>query len=315
MIILSGNSNRPLAQKIVEHLDRPLGHMDIKRFRDSELYAEVKDTIRGKDVFIIQSTSQPANDYLMELLIIIDALKRGSAKRVSAVIPYFGYARQDRKTSSRSPITAKLVANLLTQAGADRIVSLDLHTLQIQGFFDIPVDHLMANVLFAKHIQDNYDLKDTVIVSPDIGGVGRARQMAKYLGCDIAIIDKRRPKPGQSEVMNIIGSVEGRKCILIDDIADSTGTLCNAAEALITIGKAKQTFAYCTHGVFAGDAYKRLTSSQYLEKIICTDSIDISAEKYNQLGGKVEIITCSRLLATTISRIHNEESTSDLFLK
>ena len=274
MIILSGTSNQPLAQKIANNLNTSLGDIDIVRFSDKEIYAEIKQTVSGEDIFIIQSTSSPANDYLMELLIIIDALKRGSAKRINCVIPYFGYARQDRKTASRSPITAKLVANLITTAGADRVISLDLHSLQIQGFFDIPLDHLLANVIFVKHIEENFKNKknNLVIVSPDIGGVGRARQMAKHLQCDIAIIDKRRPKAGISEVMNIIGNVNKKDCIIIDDIADSTGTLCNAAKALKEIGGANSVNAYCSHGVLSNNAFDKLNNS-VIEKLICTDSI------------------------------------------
>lgn len=314
MIILSGTSNLPLTQKISQHLNRPLGEIIIRRFGDSELYAEIKDTVRGKDVFIVQSTSQPANDYLMELLIIIDALKRGSAQRINCVLPYFGYARQDRKTASRSPITAKLVANLLTVAGADRIITLDLHSLQIQGFFDIPVDHLLANVLFAKDIKGLYDLESTIIVSPDIGGVARARSIAKHLGCEIAIIDKRRAKAGVSQVMNIIGNVENKNCILIDDLADTAGTLCNAAQALVEIGKAKNISAYATHGVFSGEGAKRVLDCKYLKDITCTDSIHLAEQKLKLLQPKLRFISCSQLLSDVIRRVHNEESTADLFL-
>lgn len=313
MLILSGTSNLPLSQKIVNTLGTNLALMDIIRFPDQEIYAEIQQTVRGEDIFIIQSTSPPANDYLMELLIIIDALKRGSAKRINCVMPYFGYARQDRKTSSRSPVSAKLVANLLVNAGADRIVGLDLHSLQIQGFFDIPVDHMLANVIFVQHIKENYpDLSDVVIVSPDVGGVTRARQVAKHLDCDIAIVDKRRLRAGVSEVMNIVGNVENKRCIIIDDIADSTGTLCNAAKALIESGKAKNVIAYCTHGVFSGNAQEKLNSS-LLDKIICTDSI--FHRDTSKLSHKVEYVTCSNLLASAIKRIATEQSTNSLFLK
>lgn len=313
MIILSGSSNRPLAEKIASHLNVNLTNMDIVRFSDQEIYVEIKETVRGEDIFIIQSTSSPSNDYLMELLIIIDALKRGSARRINCVIPYFGYARQDRKTASRSPVTAKLVANLITTAGADRVIALDLHSLQIQGFFDIPLDHLLANVIFVKHIEKNFkDKKDLVIVSPDVGGVGRARQMAKHLNCDIAIIDKRRPKAGESVVMNIIGNVENKDCIIIDDIADSAGTLCNAAAALKEIGKSNSVNAYCTHAVLSTNPYEKLNNSA-IEKLICTDSIYLSEAKY-KLYKKLHFISCSNLLAQGIDNIHKETSTSNLFL-
>ncbi|KAL0263860.1 UNVERIFIED_CONTAM: hypothetical protein PYX00_011161 [Menopon gallinae] len=314
MIILSGTSNKPLAEKIANKLNLPLGNISIVKFSDQEIYAEICETVRGEDIFIVQSTSTPANDYLMELLVIIDALKRGSAKRINCVIPYFGYARQDRKTASRSPITAKLVANLITVAGANRVIALDLHSLQLQGFFDIPLDHLLSNFIFVKHIQQSIaDISNIVIVSPDIGGVGRARQMAKHLNCDIAIIDKRRPKAGESVVMNIIGNVQDKNCIIIDDIADSTGTLCNAAKALVERGKAKSVTAYCSHGVLSKNAFENLNNS-IIEKLVCTDSIYIPQEKLNTCP-KLEVITCSDLLAKAILNIHNEKSTSQLFLK
>ncbi|MGV3278775.1 ribose-phosphate pyrophosphokinase [Rickettsiales bacterium LUAb2] len=313
MIILSGTSNLPLAEKIAKNLNTELGLIDIVRFSDQEIYAEIKQTVRGEDVYVVQSTSTPANDYLMELLIIIDALKRGSAKRINCVMPYFGYARQDRKTASRSPVSAKLVANLITVAGAHRVIALDLHSLQIQGFFDISVDHMLANVIFAKHIEQNIkDLNNTIIVSPDFGGVTRARQMAKHLNCDIAIIDKRRPTAGVSEVMNIIGNVEGKDCILIDDIADSTGTLCNAAQALKDKGSAKSVTAYCSHGIFSGSALEKLNKS-VIEKLVCTDSI-YNPKINSSVSNKIEYVTCSNLLADAIRQIANEQSTNGLFL-
>ena len=261
MKIVAGNSNRPLAEGICSYLNMPMTKAVVKRFNDMEVFVEIQENVRGQDMFVVQSTSFPANDHLMELLIIIDALKRSSAKRVTAVIPYFGYARQDRKPGPRTPISAKLVANLITRAGADRVLTMDLHAGQIQGFFDIPTDNLFAGPVMVRDIKQHMDIANTVVVSPDVGGVVRARALAKRLECDLAIIDKRRPKANVSEVMNIIGDVQGKSCILIDDIVDSGGTLVNAAEALLTKG-AKDVTAYITHGVLSGGAVSRITSSK-----------------------------------------------------
>ncbi|MBT5109952.1 MAG: ribose-phosphate pyrophosphokinase, partial [Rhodospirillaceae bacterium] len=272
MKILSGNSNRPLTEAIAACLNAPLTQASIRRFSDMEVFVEILENVRGEDVFVVQSTSYPANDNLMELLVSIDALRRGSARRITAVIPYYGYARQDRKTGPRTPISAKLVANLITKAGADRVLTMDLHAGQIQGFFDIPTDNLFGEPVFAKDIRENTKKgEEIVIVSPDVGGVVRARAIAKRLDADLAIIDKRREKAGVSEVMNIIGDVEGRRCVLIDDIVDSAGTLCNAAEALIGAG-ASAVQAYTTHGVLSGGAVSRVASSP-LESLVTTDSI------------------------------------------
>src|SRR5437763_11713925 len=251
MKILTCNSNRPLAEAISAYLGLPLTRASVRRFSDMEIFVEIHENVRGEDVFVIQSTSYPANDNLMELLITLDALRRGSARRVTAVIPYFGYARQDRKSGPRTPISAKLVANLITEAGANRVLTMDLHAGQIQGFFDIPVDNLYAAPLFSRDIQDKYNGRDVMIVSPDVGGVLRARALATRLNCDLAIIDKRRERAGVSEVMNVIGDVEGRDCILVDDLVDSGGTHCNAAEALVMHG-ARSAAAYVTHGVLSG---------------------------------------------------------------
>src|SRR3954447_25358292 len=257
MKILTCNSNRPLAEAISAYLGLPLTRASVRRFSDMEVFVEIHENVRGEDVFVIQSTSYPANDHLMELLVTLDALKRGSARRVTAVIPYYGYARQDRKSGPRTPISAKLVANLITAAGANRVLTMDLHAAQIQGFFDIPVDNLFAAPLFTRDIQERYQGRELMVVSPDVGGVVRARALAARLHTDLAIIDKRRPRAGVSEVMNVIGDVEGRHCILIDDIVDSGGTLCNAAEALLKHG-AKSASVYVTHGVFSGGAVARV---------------------------------------------------------
>ncbi|SVB22514.1 uncharacterized protein METZ01_LOCUS175368, partial [marine metagenome] len=271
MKVLTCNSNRPIAEAISAYLNLPLTSASIRRFSDMEVFVEINENVRGEDVFVIQSTSYPANDNLMELLVTMDALRRGSARRITAVIPYFGYARQDRKSSPRSPISAKLVANLITQAGADRVLTLDLHAGQIQGFFDIPLDNLFASPGFSKDIKERYDGDDIIMVSPDVGGVVRARAIAKRLDTNLAIIDKRRERAGESEVMNVIGDVKNCRCILIDDIVDSAGTLCNAAEALIESG-AKSVSAYVTHGVLSGGAVARVTASP-LENLVTTDSI------------------------------------------
>jgi len=282
---------------------------DVKTFQDNEIFVEVLENVRGEDVFLIQSTSAPANDNLMELLIAIDALKRGSAKRITAVIPYFGYARQDRKTGPRTPISAKLCADLITKAGASRVLTIDLHAAQIQGFFDIPVDNLFAGIEFNKHILKHYDPKNLVIVSPDVVGVLRARSTAKRVDTSLAIIDKRREKPGISEVMNIIGDVEGKDCILLDDIIDSAGTLCNAADALINKG-AKSVDAYVTHGVLSGQALERISNS-HLNKLVITDTI--RSTEAMLAHSKIEYLSISHLLANAITRIHEEKLISALF--
>ena len=310
MKILSGNSNRPLAEAIAACLNVPLTQASIRRFSDMEVFVEILENVRGEDVFAIQSTSYPANDNLMELLVTIDALRRGSARRITAVIPYFGYARQDRKTGPRTPISAKLVANLITTAGADRVLTMDLHAGQIQGFFDIPTDNLFGAPVFSKDILEKAeDDEKIVIVSPDVGGVVRARAMAKRLEADLAIIDKRREQAGVSEVMNIIGDVEGRRCILVDDIVDSAGTLCNAAEALIAAG-ASAVQAYTTHGVLSGGAVSRVASSP-LESLVTTDSIQ--ATEAMRVVHNIRQITIAPLLAEAIHRIAENESVSGLF--
>jgi ribose-phosphate pyrophosphokinase len=311
MKLISGTSNRKLAEEIANHLGISLANTNIGRFADQEINVEINESIRGEDVFIIQSTSYPTNDNLMELLVIIDALKRGSAKRITTVIPYYGYARQDRKSASRSPISAKLVANLISVAGADRVLSLDLHAAQIQGFFDIPVDHLFANILFVDDIKQRIGTENTVIVSPDVGGVLRARSVAKWCGVELAIIDKRRPVAGTSEVMNIIGEVDGKNCILIDDIADSTGTLCNGAEALNNAG-AKSIYAYTTHGLFSNNAMEKLDASP-IKEIVVTNSISLVNKDY--ISAKIQYLSVGKLLAEGIQRISQEASMSDLFLK
>lgn len=309
MKIIACNSNRPLAEAVGACLQLRMTQAAIRRFSDMEVFVEILENVRGEDVFVIQSTSFPANDNLMELLITLDALKRGSARRVTAVLPYFGYARQDRKTAPRAPITAKLVANLITSAGADRVLTLDLHAGQIQGFFDIPVDNLYGAPTFAKAITNNYADEELVIVSPDVGGVLRARGMAERLNADLAIIDKRRPRAGVSEVMNIIGEVEGRHAILIDDIVDSAGTLCNAAAALKKAG-ASAVSAYVTHGVLSGDAVGRVAASP-LTKLVVTDSIQ--ATEAVRLSDKIDQLTIAPLLAEAMRRIAEETSVSSLF--
>jgi len=309
MKILAGNSNRPLAEAIAAHVNLPLTKASIRRFSDMEVFVEIEENVRGEDVFVIQSTSYPANDNLMELLVALDALRRGSAKRTTAVIPYFGYARQDRKSGPRTPISAKLVANLITEAGADRVLTLDLHAGQIQGFFDIPTDNLYAAPVLVKDIKEKLDGDDLVIVSPDVGGVFRARGLAKRLGAELAIIDKRRERAGVSEVMHIIGEVEKRRCVLVDDIVDSAGTLCNAAEALMAQG-AKSVHAYVTHGVLSGGAVARVTSSP-LEKLVITDSI--RATEAVRVSRNIEQLTIAPLIAEAISRISDESSVSSLF--
>jgi ribose-phosphate pyrophosphokinase len=311
MKLLSGNSNRPLAEDISRYLDVPLTQAAIRRFSDMEVFVEIFENVRGEDVFIIQSTSYPANDNLMELLVIIDALRRGSARRITAVIPYYGYARQDRKTGTRTPISAKLVANLITTAGADRVLTMDLHAGQIQGFFDIPTDNLFATPVFLKDSEaNNHDGAEPVVVSPDVGGVIRARAVARRLGADLAIVDKRREKAGQSEVMNIIGDVEGRRAILIDDIVDSAGTLCNAADALIKAGAAS-VHAYTTHGVLSGGAVARVSESP-LEMLVTTDSIQATEDMKS--ARNIRQLTVAPLLAEAILRIAENRSVSSLFV-
>jgi ribose-phosphate pyrophosphokinase len=309
MKIVACNSNLPLAQAVADNLGLPLTAASVRRFADMEIFVEIQENIRGEDVFVIQSTSYPANDHLMELLISLDALRRASARRVTAVIPYFGYARQDRKSSPRSPISAKLVANLITQAGADRVLTMDLHAGQIQGFFDIPVDNLYAAPLFGRDIQERWAGRDIMVVSPDVGGVLRARQIATRLHTDLAIIDKRRPRAGVSEVMNVIGEVEGRDCILVDDICDSGSTLCNAAAALMENG-AKSVGAWITHGVFSGNAVARIEAS-HIESMTVTDSI--AATEAVQRSKNVRQLPIAPLIAEAMRRISEESSVSSLF--
>jgi ribose-phosphate pyrophosphokinase len=309
MKILTCNSNRPLAEAISAYLKLPLTKASVRRFSDMEVFVEIQENVRGEDVFIIQSTSYPANDNLMEILVTLDALKRGSARRATAVIPYYGYARQDRKSGPRTPISAKLVANLITIAGADRVLTLDLHAGQIQGFFDIPTDNLFASPVFIKDIRERHNGKDLCIVSPDVGGVVRARAIAKRLDADLAIIDKRRERAGVSEVMNIIGDVEDRKCILVDDIVDSAGTLCNAAEALME-AKAAAVSAYVTHGVLSGGAVTRVVTSPLTELVI-TDSI--VATEAMRVARNIRQLSIAPLMAEAISRISEERSVSSLF--
>lgn len=307
--IFAGTSSIKLAEKIANKLNIPLGDRDIIHFADGETFARANTTVRGCKVFIIQSTSKPVNESLMELLVFIDSLKRASAKEIVAVIPYYGYARQDRKANPREPITAKLVADLLTTAGATRVVTMDLHARQIQGFFNIPVDHMEALPIFAKYfIQNGFTYEDTVVVSPDIGGVKRARGLASWLHTPLAIIDKRRPKANVSEVMNLIGSVEGKKAILIDDIIDTAGTICNAAEALLKFG-AKEVYACATHPVFSYPAVDRLKNSAF-NKVVVTDCIELAPE---QQFDKLVTVSSSSMFAETISRIYKEEPISDLF--
>jgi ribose-phosphate pyrophosphokinase len=310
MKLLTGNANRPLAKAISKSLGSPLTQCTVRRFADQEIFVEVEENVRGQDVFFIQSTSSPVNDHLMELLIAMDALRRGSANRITAVIPYFGYARQDRKSAPRSPISAKLVANLITEAGADRVLTLDLHAGQIQGFFDIPTDNLFATPLFEKALNDHGMVDDDLmIVSPDVGGVVRARAIAKRVNADLAIIDKRRERANQSEVMNIIGDIKGKRCVLYDDMVDTAGTLCNAADALME-GGAKSVSAYVTHGVLSNPAVERIEAS-LLEKVVVTDSIaatnEVAASK------KIKQIAIGELFGKAISRIAHNQSVSSLF--
>jgi ribose-phosphate pyrophosphokinase len=309
MKIVACNSNRPLAEAVATTLNLPLTRASVRRFADMEVFVEIHENIRGEDVFAVQSTSYPANDNLMELLITVDALRRASARRITAVVPYFGYARQDRKSGPRTPISAKLVANLITEAGANRVLTMDLHAGQIQGFFDIPVDNLSAAPLFNRDIQEHYQGRDLMIVSPDVGGVRRAREIATRLNSDLAIIDKRRDRAGISEVMNVIGDVAGRHCIIVDDIVDSGGTLCNAAAALVAHG-AHSASVYVTHGVLSGGAVARIASSP-IEMMIITDSI--LATEAVRLARNVRQVTIAPLLAEAMRRISNESSVSSLF--
>lgn len=309
MKLIAGNSNLVLSEHISSYLDVPLTQCSIKRFSDKEIFVEVMENVRGQDMFFIQSTSYPANDHLMELLIAIDALRRGSARRITAVIPYFGYARQDRKTGGRTPISAKLVANLITAAGADRVLTLELHAGQIQGFFDIPVDNLSATPVFTSHIGAKFNGEPLCVVSPDVGGVIRARKLAKRIGADLAIIDKRREKAGVSEVMNVIGEVKGKVCILVDDIVDSGGTLCNAAVALEKQG-AKEVHSYVVHGVLSGQAVEKLEQSP-LKTLVVTDSIQATEEMKN--SKTIEQISIGNLVGEAAKRIHTERSVSELF--
>jgi ribose-phosphate pyrophosphokinase len=309
MKILTCNSNRPLAEAISAYLGLPLAKASVRRFSDMEIFVEIHENVRGEDVFVIQSTSYPANDNLMELLVTLDTLRRSSARRVTAVIPYYGYARQDRKSGPRTPISAQLVANLITTAGADRVLTLDLHAGQIQGFFDIPTDNLYAERVLVKDIEESHAGKDLVIVSPDVGGVFRARQVARRLDVDLAIVDKRRERAGVSEVMNIIGEVEGRRCILIDDIVDSAGTLCNSAEALMDNG-AEGVYAYSSHGVLSGGAVARVSASP-IKMLVITDSI--VATEAVRLSQNIRQLTIAPLIAEAIQRISEERSVSSLF--
>ncbi len=309
MKILTGNSNRPLAEAISAFLNLPLTKASVRRFSDMEVFVEIQENVRGEDVFVIQPTSYPANDNLMELLVALDALKRGSARRTTAVIPYYGYARQDRKSGPRTPISAKLVANLITSAGADRVLTMDLHAGQIQGFFDIPTDNLFAAPVFTKDIMERYNGRQLTIVSPDVGGVVRARAIAKRLDADLAIVDKRREKAGVSEVMNIIGDVKDSTCILVDDIVDSAGTLCNAAVALMDSG-ADSVSAYVTHGVLSGGAVARVSASP-LEELVMTDSIQ--ATEAVRVAQNIRQISIAPLLGDAMQRISDERSVSSLF--
>ncbi len=309
MKVFAGNSNRLLAEAICKYLELPLGKATVRRFADQEIFVEIQENVRGQDVFVVQSTSFPTNDHLMELLIMIDALRRSSARRITAVLPYFGYARQDRKPGPRTPISAKLVANLITEAGADRVLTLDLHAGQIQGFFDIPTDNLYAVPILARDIKDHYDLDNVMVVSPDVGGVVRARSLAKRLDSLLSIVDKRRDRPGESEVMNIIGDVRGKDCLLIDDIVDSGGTLCNAADALLANGATSVT-AYITHGVLSGGAVARVAASK-LKELVITDSIQPTTSV--QSAHNIRVITTANLLGEAIKRTALEESVSSLF--
>jgi ribose-phosphate pyrophosphokinase len=309
MKLLAGNSNRPLAEAIAKYLDVPLTQAEVRRFSDAEIFVEIKENVRGEDVFVIQSTSHPANDHIMELLICIDALRRASAERITAVIPYFGYARQDRKAGPRTPISAKLVANLITKAGTDRVLTMDLHAGQIQGFFDIPTDNLYAAPVMTKDLKEKFKGKKLMVVSPDVGGVVRARAYAKRVDAPLAIIDKRRDKPNESEVMNLIGDVKGFCCVMVDDIVDTAGTLCSAAAALQKAG-ATEVSAYVAHGVLSGPAVSRLEKSN-LEHLVITDSI--AASEAVRACKKIRVVPVAPLMGEAIKRISLETSVSSLF--
>lgn len=309
IVIFSGNSNHALAEKICKELDLPLGDCKVKQFSDGEISIDITESVRGKDVYVIQPTSAPVNDHLMELLILIDALKRASAGRINAVVPYYGYARQDRKVKAREPITAKLVANLMTVSGADRVISMDLHAGQIQGYFDIPVDHLTAIPYLAKYFKEHIDMSNIVAVSPDLGGVPRTRKLAEELnGAPIAIIEKRRPKANENVVMNVIGSIEGKDCILVDDIIDTAGTICKAAEALKKFG-AKKIYGCATHGVLSGPAIERIDHS-VIEHFLISDTIDLPSEKKSD---KIDVISVAPILASAIRRVNTNKSISKIF--
>jgi ribose-phosphate pyrophosphokinase len=307
--LVAGNSNRALSEAIGAYLATPLAKAVVRRFADMEIFVEIQENVRGADVFVLQSTSYPANDHLMELLIIIDALRRASARRITAVVPYFGYARQDRKAGPRTPISAKLVANMITHAGADRVMTLDLHAGQIQGFFDIPTDNLYASPVMVRDIRERFDTSSMMVVSPDVGGVVRARALAKRINAPLAIIDKRRERAGDSEVMNVIGEVETRTCILVDDIVDSGGTLVNAADALIANG-ATEVYAYITHGVLSGGAVARITASR-LKELVITDSIQPTEAV--RVSGNIRVLSIASLIGEAIGRTASEESVSSLF--
>lgn len=307
--LVAGNASPALSNAIAAHLQTPLTKAIVRRFADMEIFVEIQENVRGSDVFIIQSTSFPTNDHLMELLIITDALRRASARRITAVVPYFGYARQDRKAGGRTPISAKLVANMITHAGADRVMTLDLHAGQIQGFFDIPTDNLYASPLMVRDIKERFDLSNLMVVSPDVGGVARARGLAKRINAPLAIVDKRRERAGESEVMNVIGDVAGYNCILIDDIVDSGGTLVNAADALLKYG-AKEVSAYITHGVLSGGAAARITNSK-LKELVITDSIQPTEAV--RISRNIRALSIAQLIGEAIERTAAEESVSSLF--
>ena len=305
--LFSGNSNRPLAEAIAKELGMQLSNIEVGRFSDGEINVHLGETVRGRDVFLIQSTCQPVNENLMELLVMIDAAKRASAGRITAVIPYFGYARQDRKARPRDPITAKLVADLIEKAGADRVLTMDLHALQIQGFFNMPVDHLVGGPLLFRYFQDKVD-EDFVVVSPDVGSVTRARNVASKLGCSMAIIDKRRPKANQLEVMNIIGDIKGKKCLMVDDMIDTAGTIVQGAEALYNNG-AKEIYACCSHAVFSGPAIERIKNS-HITKLVVLDTIDLPQEKKID---KIEVLSCAKLFALAIENVYHDRKMSDIY--
>jgi ribose-phosphate pyrophosphokinase len=309
MKILAGNSNRALTEAIAAYIGVPLTKCQVRRFADMEIFVEIQENVRGQDAFVVQSTSFPANDHLMELLIMTDALRRSSARRITAVVPYFGYARQDRKPGPRTPISAKLVANLITHAGADRVLTVDLHAGQIQGFFDIPTDNLFAAPVMVRDIKERMEMHNLMVVSPDVGGVVRARALAKRIDAPLAIVDKRRERAGESEVMNIIGDVRGKSCILVDDIVDSGGTLCNAADALLREG-AKEVSAYITHGVLSGGAVARITASR-LKELVLTDTIQ--ATEAVRVSNNIRVVSIAPLIGEAIARTAKEESVSSLF--